>query len=133
MSEQSALPPAEETTKPASGEQSKLKLDPNLAGALCYLFGCLSGILFFVLETENKRIRFHALQSILIFAVLFAISFLSALLSIFTNFVAFQILNSIMWALQFVVWVVMVIRTYQGSTIKIPGLGDFAREQVGWP
>ncbi|HJZ12452.1 MAG TPA: hypothetical protein VJ521_09895, partial [Acidobacteriota bacterium] len=66
MSEQSALPPAEETTKPASGEQSKLKLDPNLAGALCYLFGCLSGILFFVLETENKRIRFHALQSILI-------------------------------------------------------------------
>jgi|SRR3990172_3877321 len=125
MSDQAELPPAD--------EESKLNIDANLAGALCYLFGCLSGIVLFVLETENKRVRFHALQSILIFAVLCGLSFGSAILSIFTNFVPFRILNSLMWIIQFVVWIVMVIRTYQGYTIKVPGLGDFAKEQVGWP
>jgi len=38
--------------------ESSLHIDPNLAGALCYLLGCISGILFFVLENRSKAIRF---------------------------------------------------------------------------
>src|SRR6201996_9311969 len=38
----------------------------NLAGALCYLFGFITGILFLVLAPYNqdRTIRFHAFQSI---------------------------------------------------------------------
>jgi uncharacterized membrane protein len=118
---------------PGSGEESSLHIDPNLAGALCYLLGCISGILFFVLETRNKRIRFHALQSILIFTVLTLLSMGSAILAILTDFVPFQLASSTIWILHFVVWLVMIISTFQGKTIKIPGIGDFATEQVGWP
>jgi len=113
--------------------ESSLHIDPNLAGALCYLLGCISGILFFVLETRNKRIRFHALQSILVFTLLTLLSMGSALLAILTDFVPFQLASSTIWILHFVVWLVMILSTYQGKTLKIPGIGDFAREQVGWP
>ena len=122
-----------DSAAPGTEEKSSLHMDPNLAGALCYLLGCISGILFFVLETQNKRIRFHALQSILIFTVLTLLSLGSAVLAILTDFVPFRLASSTIWILHFVVWLVMIINTYQGKTIKIPGIGDFAREQAGWP
>jgi uncharacterized membrane protein len=111
----------------------KLKMDPNLASALCYLFGCLSGILFFVLETENKQVRFHALQSILIFGILSLFSFLSIVLTIFTDFVIFRMATSVIWIVHFVAWIVLVIKTYQGVTIRVPAIGEFAAREVGWP
>ena len=120
-------------TPTGSGEETSLHIDPNLAGALCYLFACISGILFFLLETQNKRIRFHALQSILIFTVLSLLTVASAVLAILTDFVPFRLANYTIWIIHFLVWLVMVISTYQGKTIKIPGIGDFAQEQVGWP
>jgi uncharacterized membrane protein len=116
-----------------STEESNLHMNVNLACALCYLLGCISGILFFVLETRSRKIRFHALQSILVFTLLAFLSILSAFLAIVTDFVPFQLATSAIWILQFVVWLVMILKSYQGKTIKIPGIGDFAREQVGWP
>jgi len=114
-------------------ETTKLNLDPNLAGALCYGFGCISGIVFFVLETDNKKVRFHALQSIMLFAGLSVLCMISIILTIVTEFFVFQLANSLIWLLQFALWIVLIIKTYQGQTIKIPGLGDFAQQQVGWP
>lgn len=120
-------------TLPPSAENSKLKLEPNLASALCYLFGCLSGIIFFVLETENKRVRFHALQSILLFTSLTFLSIATLCLMIFTDLAVFRFMNGLIAIAQFALWLILVIRAYQGHTIKIPVLGDFAQKQVGWP
>jgi uncharacterized membrane protein len=122
-----------EAVPPPPVESSTLKMDPNLAGALCYLFGCLSGILFFLLETENKRIRFHALQSVLLFTTLVFLTIGSLILSIFTDFEGFRLLNGLIGLAQFVLWLFLVIRTYQGHTIRIPGIADFAQKTVGWP
>lgn len=119
--------------EPPKEEQSSLRMDPNLVGALSYAFGCISGILIYLLETESDRVKFHALQSILVFALLTILSCLSVVLAIFTDFVPFRITSSLIWILQFVLWLVLIVRTYQGYTIKIPGIGDFAQRQVGWP
>lgn len=93
-------------------ETTKLNLDPNLAGALCYAFGCISGIIFIILETDNKKVRFHALQSILLFAGLSILCMISIILTIVTDFFAFQLANSLIWLLQFVLWIVLMIKTY---------------------
>lgn len=114
-------------------EQSSLQMDPHLVGALSYAFGCISGILIYLLETQSNRVKFHALQSMLVFALLTILSFLSVVIAIFTNFAPFQITSSLIWILQFVLWLVLIVRTYQGHTVKIPGIGDFAQRQVGWP
>ena len=55
-------------TPSSSGDTSTtLKLDPNLAAALAYLGGMLSGIAFLILEKENRYVRFHAMQSTITF------------------------------------------------------------------
>jgi hypothetical protein len=53
-----------------TGGGSSTGLEPNTAGLLCYLGGWISGIIFLVIEQENKFVRFHALQSIVTFGVL---------------------------------------------------------------
>lgn len=118
---------------PESGEKTSLHINPNLESALCYLFECMSGLLFFLIERENKRIRFHALQSILMFTVLGFLTVVSSVLAILTDFESFRIANYLIWMIHFVIWVVMIIATFRGKTIKIPGIGDFVQEQVGWP
>src|SRR5690625_1478809 len=50
----------EEKQKTASG------LDENVAGLLCYLLGFVTGIVFLLMENENRFIRYHAIQSIIV-------------------------------------------------------------------
>ncbi len=38
-------------------------MDPKIAAAISYIW--IVGVIFFILEKENKFVRFHALQSIL--------------------------------------------------------------------
>ena len=51
---------------PPMGAPSAAGLSENVASALCYVFGLVSGIIFLVLApyNQNKTIRFHAFQSI---------------------------------------------------------------------
>src|SRR5581483_12059622 len=53
------VPPAA-TAAPAQG------LETNVASALCYLLGLVTGIIFLVIApyNQNKTVRFHAFQSI---------------------------------------------------------------------
>ena len=53
--------------------KSSLGLDPNVAALLSYLGGFVSGIIIFVLEKDNKFVRFHAMQSLILFGALFVL------------------------------------------------------------
>src|SRR5579863_5438287 len=59
-------PPASAPLPPPAAPPQAAGLDENMACALCYLLGLLTGILFLVLEPYNKNrlIRFHAFQAI---------------------------------------------------------------------
>src|SRR6202167_646854 len=58
-------PPDVHPLPPPTGAPS-LGMTDNMAGALCYLFGFITGILFLVLAPYNqdRNIRFHAFQSV---------------------------------------------------------------------
>ncbi|UCC18134.1 MAG: hypothetical protein JSU58_01040, partial [Dehalococcoidales bacterium] len=42
-----------------TGRKTSTGLDQNVASLLCYLFGWVTGIIFLILEKENKLVRFH--------------------------------------------------------------------------
>ena len=42
-------------------------MEQNLAGLLCYVLGWITGIIFLLLEKDNRFVRFHAIQSIVVF------------------------------------------------------------------
>ncbi|MDY6911523.1 MAG: zinc-ribbon domain-containing protein, partial [Chloroflexota bacterium] len=56
-------------------------LDPKVAGLLCYLFGWISGLIFFLIEKEDRFVRFHAMQSIALCVVLIPVYILISIIS----------------------------------------------------
>ncbi len=101
-------------------------LEENVAGLLCYVLGWISGIIFLLIETENKFVRFHAMQSIIVFGVLSIVSFI---LSWIPHVRWFG--GGLVGALAFILWVVLMYKAYQGERYKLPWAGDQAEKFVG--
>lgn len=97
--------------------KSSTGLDENVAGVLCYVLGWISGIIFIILEKENMTVKFHAMQSIIAFG---ALSIILAILG------WIWIFNILIGAGMFILWVVMMYKTYQGEKYKLPIAGDLA-------
>jgi uncharacterized membrane protein len=100
---------------------SSTGLQPNVAGLLCYLGGWISGIVFLVIEQKNKFVRFHALQSIVTFG---ALTVAGALLGWIPY--AGDVFRIIIGILVFILWVILMVKAYQGELYKIPLAGQVA-------
>ena len=107
-------------------ESSSSNLEPNVASFLCYLGAWITGIIFLIIEQKNKLVRFHAVQSILIFVPL---SVLSAILG--TIPYAGKFFNAGLGIITFVLWVVLMVKTYRGEFFHIPVIGELAENIVG--
>jgi uncharacterized membrane protein len=107
-------------TKTASG------LDPNVAAALSYALGWVTGLLFVLTEPENKFVRFHALQSTIVFAFL---SVLCVLLQMFW-LVGMLVTVFLVVPASAVLWLILMFKAYQGERFKLPVAGDMAEQRV---
>lgn len=128
-----------EAKKQAKKGSSGKKLKPNVAGLLCYVGFWVTGIIFLVIEKKNKTIRFHAMQSLVVFGILniiwgvanyvrggawvYAGSYTLAAAYLLAGTVIFGIFFAIWWTL----WGVLMYRTYHNRLWKVPaGLGNLA-------
>lgn len=114
-------------------------LTPNIAGALAYSLGIITGILFLVLEPyrRDRFVRFHAMQSILYFVAAVAFNILwtimvGMLISIsgWIAFVSFPIRMLISLGL-FGLWLFVMFQAYNQREFRIPILGAIAAKQAG--
>jgi uncharacterized membrane protein len=106
--------------------ESTVNLSQNIVGVLCYLFGWITGIIFFVLEQKNKWVRFHAAQSIVVFG---SLSILTAILAWIP--IIGWIFSVVIWIVGFILWVVLMYKAYQGERFKLPLAGDLANAMLG--
>jgi uncharacterized membrane protein len=105
---------------------STLDLEPNVAGLLCYVAGWISGIVFLVLEQKNRFVRFHAIQSIIVFGILnLAINILSHIPFIGWFFAG------IIGVFGFILWIVLMVKAYHNQLYKVPLAGDWAEKLSG--
>jgi uncharacterized membrane protein len=125
----------------STSERSSTGLDANIAAALSYFFGLLSGAVFFAIETESRFVKFHAMQSMLVS------------LAAIVVYIAYTIVFMVLWRLPFVgwiagifgtlgwallalgflgVWLYCMFRAFQGDRFKLPYIGEVAEKQV-WP
>jgi uncharacterized membrane protein len=116
-------------------------LDENVASAACYVLGWLTGIIFFLMEKDNKTVKFHAMQSILTFLPLTILYWiLGAIFSmmvfgagIYGAYGAWQILSlisTLIAIVMLILWLVLMFKAYQGEKFKVPIVGDIAENQV---
>jgi uncharacterized membrane protein len=109
----------------------------NVASTLCYVLGFITGIIFLVLEpyNRNRLVRFHAFQSIflsvgvIILRIGLSILF-TALWSVSGFFLGFA-LSALISLACFILWLYILISTYQGKTIVLPVIGPLAQQQAG--
>ena len=106
-------------------------LSENVASALCYLFGFISGIIFLVVApyNQNRTIRFHAFQSIFLNLAWIACHILVAMLGVITHGFGF-VLSPLVAVLFFLLWLYMMFSAFNGKKIKLPVIGDLAEKQA---
>ena len=105
--------------------KTSVGLEPNLAGLLCYVLAWVTGIVFLILEKENQFVRFHAMQSIVVFGALTVVSIILSFIP-FVGWVLGWILN----ILEFILWIVLMLKAYKGERYKLPWAGNFAEKQL---
>jgi uncharacterized membrane protein len=114
----------ENMKKEKKKQKTSLDLEENIEGALCYVLGWVSGIILFLLE-KNKFVRFHALQSIITFLGLTIASIFFSIIPLFG-----WIISSLIGLLGFALWIVLMIKAYQGEMYTLPIAGDIAKQYL---
>jgi uncharacterized membrane protein len=94
----------------------------NAAGLLCYVFGWVSGLVFFLID-KRPFVRFHAAQSMVVFGGL-------NILYIILGHAPIGSLTGLMieaaGLLGMVLWILLMVKAYQGVRYKVPAAGDIA-------
>jgi len=100
-------------------------MQANLAALLSYVLGFISGLVFFLLEKKNKYVRFHAMQSILFSVSIIVLNIVLGIIPILGWFLGFLISLAAL-----VIWIILLIKAYQGEEFKLPIIGDIAQKNA---
>jgi uncharacterized membrane protein len=111
---------------PPRTEKTSTGLEANLAAALSYLVGFVTGAIFLVLEKENRFVRFHAMQSTLLFA---GIVLLDILLQVVPLVGALVVVFLVIPA-SAILWLLLMFKAYQGEEFKLPVIGRIAADKI---
>jgi len=110
-------------------------LQTNVAAALCYALGLITGIIFLVVApyNQNSTIRFHAFQSIFVNVawIVFWIG-VSVVTSVmpFAMHLLFSMATGLISLGGFLLWLFLMWKAYQGEKIVLPVVGPMAAQQA---
>jgi len=96
-------------------------LKKNTAGALAYVLGPITGVIFLILE-KDPFVKFHAMQSIVVFVTLFVLQWILGLTIILL------ILVPLVGIIAFILWLMCIYKAWMGEEWEVPVLGKFARQ-----
>lgn len=113
---------SDEAPKPSSGETG---LDPKVSSMLAYLLGIVGGIIFYAIS-KDSYVRFHAMQSILLSIAIAVIYGLIAVISFAIPF--FFFVDWFLYLGVIAIWIVMMLKAYNGERYKLPLIGDMAEK-----
>jgi uncharacterized membrane protein len=101
------------------------KSNENLMGAAAYLLGFITGIILLFVEKESKFVRFHAMQSTILFGGAF-------ILNIALGFIPILgwLVGLILSFVVFILWIMCMWKAFQGEMYKVPFVGDIAEKQL---
>jgi uncharacterized membrane protein len=94
----------------------------------------IPAIVFLVLEPYNKRrfIRFHSFQCIF-FYIAWTVVWIA--LGIVGHIPVLGWATILLWPLMglagLIIWIVLLLKAYQGQMFKLPVIGDMAEKQAG--
>jgi uncharacterized membrane protein len=103
--------------------KSSTGMEENVAGLLCYILTWLSGLVFFLIEKDSKFVKFHAMQSIVTFVALIIVMWIAMVIPFVGG-----VISALVGILMLVLWIILMIKAYQGEKFKLPIAGDLAEK-----
>ena len=127
---------------PVQTAKSSTGLDENIAALLSYVFGWVSGLVFFLIEKDSRLVRFHAMQSILLNAAALVVGVVLwiawAILAIIFSQVSEVLAGLVSFVLGLLILVFYIglliavifclIKAFQRQYFKLPVIGNFAEK-----
>jgi uncharacterized membrane protein len=113
-------------------------MSENVAGALCYLLGVITGVLFLVIApyNQNRNVRFHAFQSIF-FSVATVVAWIAFMIigTILAHIpILGWIVDLLLWAALsigiLIVWLMLMFKAYNNQRLSLPIIGPIAEKQA---
>lgn len=98
-------------------------LPKNTAAALSYVLGPVTGVLFLLIG-RDPYVRFHAMQSIVVFGVLIVLQW------VFAITIILWVLAQLLGIFTFVLWLLLIYKAWLGEEYEMPILGKYARQLV---
>ncbi len=107
----------------SKNNKTSLGVDENIEGFLTYLLLWITGIVFLVVEKDNKFVRFHAMQSTITFLGLTILD----LIFLYVPLIG-RALTVIVDITILITWLICMIEAYLGEKFKLPVIGDLSEE-----
>jgi len=136
-------PPVQVSSQPpAQAGKSSTGLDENIAALLSYVFGWLSGLIFFLMEKDSRLVRFHAMQSILLsvaaIVILVVFWIVAGILGVVLSYIS-GLLSFLLWIVTVLVGgvlglaivvgaIICLVKAFQGQYFKLPVIGNLAEK-----
>lgn len=131
---QSGVPAPEPAAKPAGGEDWLRSIAPGTAATLCYLpfVGWIAALIVLGSHRfrEDRQARFHAFQGLFLFVAWLLADLAAGILFGFTGALTRRALAGTLKLSVIGGWVLMLWKTAQGETVRLPFLGDLAERSV---
>jgi uncharacterized membrane protein len=112
-----------------SSKKSSTGMEPKIAILIAYLFGWIGGLIIWLIEKENRFVKWNALQALILGIVevvcIFVISFILGLIP----YIGWFFFSWLGWVLAGVCWIfaiVAIVKGFQGKTFRIPGVSSLA-------
>lgn len=95
-------------------------LKKTTSGALAYVLGPVTGVIFLIID-KDPFVRFHAMQSIVVFVTLFVLQWVLGI-----TIILFP-LSALIGIISFVLWLILIYKAWQGEEYEVPVLGKIAK------
>ena len=95
--------------------KQSLGFDENITAMLCYLLGWITGLIILLLEKDNSFVRFHAMQSIVVFGILTVLTMVVSIVPFI-----YGLLLSVLNIIGVILWIVLMIKAYQHQRFELP-------------
>ena len=101
----------------------------KLMGAGAYLLGPVTGIVLLLVEKKNEYVRFHAMQSTILFGGIFLLNIALGIVPVLGLIIA-VIISPVIALVSFILWLLLMWKAYSGEMYKLPYVGDLAEKQL---
>jgi len=108
-----------------AAKKSSTGLDSKIAVLLAYLFSWLGGLIIWIMEKENKFVKWNALQALILGAIGFVSMMVFSVILGWIPYIGwffFSWFGWVIWGISWVLAIICIIMGFSGKTFRIPGI-----------